>query len=266
MGEGSTRTLMGLLAPVILGVLGREQRAAGLEGSAIARMLTAQKDQIAGAMPPDLADLLDSESGPRDRFDATSRSEGRTYDAPQATHTYARDTTAGIQRAISEPKEATLGSSWPYWVLPLLAAAGLLWYLLPSSEPSRQATETTTKSATVPAQFAPRLIYLTKAGDDAVAISTYFNQDIYNRAGEKLGTIKDLLVAPDGKVTAAVIGVGGFLGIGEKDIAVPLNVVQLERRNNVRQLIIDVTREALKTAPAFEPVGDRTRLQPNSRQ
>ncbi|HEX5999803.1 MAG TPA: DUF937 domain-containing protein, partial [Hyphomicrobiaceae bacterium] len=60
IGEGSTRTLMGLLAPVTLGVLGREQRAAGLETGGLARLLMGQRDQIIAAMPVGLSDLLSS--------------------------------------------------------------------------------------------------------------------------------------------------------------------------------------------------------------
>ena len=41
------------------------------------------------------------------------------------------------------------------------------------------------------------------------------NSDIYNRAGEKLGTIKDVLIGPDGKMAAVLVNVGRFLGIGD---------------------------------------------------
>jgi sporulation protein YlmC with PRC-barrel domain len=44
--------------------------------------------------------------------------------------------------------------------------------------------------------------------------------DIYNRADEKLGDINEILLDKDGKVKAVIIGVGGFLGMGEHDIAV----------------------------------------------
>ena len=103
-----------------------------------------------------------------------------------------------------------------------------------------------------------KLTYLTKALPDWVPIGAYHNQDIYNQAGEKIGSIKDLLVGPDGRIHAAVVGVGSFLGIGEKDIAVPLSAVRIERRDDGRRLTIDVMRETLQTAPAFEH--DRIRL------
>jgi sporulation protein YlmC with PRC-barrel domain len=49
---------------------------------------------------------------------------------------------------------------------------------------------------------------------------------IYNNSHEKIGTISDLIVDSSGKVQAVVIGVGGFLGIGQRDIAVPMDQIQ----------------------------------------
>ncbi len=47
--------------------------------------------------------------------------------------------------------------------------------------------------------------------------------DVYNEANEKLGDVNELIVDKDGKVAAVVIGVGGFLGMGEHDIAVTMD-------------------------------------------
>jgi len=47
--------------------------------------------------------------------------------------------------------------------------------------------------------------------------------DVYNEANEKLGDINELILDKDGKINAVVIGVGGFLGMGEHDIAVSMN-------------------------------------------
>lgn len=98
-------------------------------------------------------------------------------------------------------------------------------------------------------------VYLTRAPAGWSSISTFYNQEIYNRSGESIGVVKDLLVGPDGKVNAAVIGVGRFLGIGEKDVAVPLALLQAERRDSSGRLIMDVARDILRTVPAFEPSG-----------
>ncbi len=47
--------------------------------------------------------------------------------------------------------------------------------------------------------------------------------DVYNEANEKLGDINELILDKDGKVNAVIIGVGGFLGMGEHDIAVTMD-------------------------------------------
>src|SRR5215218_3400459 len=47
--------------------------------------------------------------------------------------------------------------------------------------------------------------------------------DVYNEANEKLGDVNELILDKSGKVNALVIGVGGFLGMGEHDIAVSMN-------------------------------------------
>jgi sporulation protein YlmC with PRC-barrel domain len=49
---------------------------------------------------------------------------------------------------------------------------------------------------------------------------------IYNNSHEKIGTINDLIVDSSGKVQAVVIGVGGFLGLGERNMAVPMDQIQ----------------------------------------
>jgi hypothetical protein len=173
---------------------------------------------------------------------------------------------------VPEPREtrASTGPNWPYWLLPLLALGGLLWYLLPGVGTDRTAQRTTTEPPTyAPGQTttdqrtttpAPgKLTFVSRAMPDWMPIGAYYNRDIYNRAGEKIGTVKDLLIGPDGRVHAAVVGVGRFLGIGEKDIAIPLTAMQMERRDDGTRFTVDVVKDALQTAPAFE-YGDRIRL------
>ena len=243
IGEGPTRTLMGLLTPVIMGVLGREQRSADLDANGLARMLTGQKEQIAAAMPSGLGRLLDT-SGLRESIGSTAGQEWRTHDTPRATYDPAR--TGTVHRAVGDTATTRTGPSWPYWVLPLLALGGLLWYLLPSG---RDTVETTRTSD-------PKSIYLTTAPETWVSIGAtpneFVNRDIYNRAGERLGTIRDVLVAPDGRMTAAIVNVGRYLGLGDKDVAIPFTALQLEQGDTGRRIVIDAVKETLQTAPTFE--------------
>jgi sporulation protein YlmC with PRC-barrel domain len=50
--------------------------------------------------------------------------------------------------------------------------------------------------------------------------------DVYNNNNEKIGDISELLVDQTGKIEAVVIGVGGFLGMGEHDVAVPFDQIK----------------------------------------
>ncbi|MET0568099.1 MAG: DUF937 domain-containing protein [Hyphomicrobiaceae bacterium] len=264
IGEGSARTLMGLLSPVIMGILGRQQRAAGLDASEFARMLAGQKDELAAAIPTGLADLL-----PRDlheTFDTPRSAEGRAYDFPRAAYNAPRTSNGATQRMVSEPKVESARASWPYWLLPLLALGGLLWYLLPTDRVNRQASEPTPTTTSQPASLLARQPgaetrppYLAKASDDSISIGAFYNQDIYNRAGERLGTVKDLLIGPDGRISVAILNVGRFLGIGEKDVAVPFSVLIVDRRDGGLRISVDAVKEALQAAPAFEQMRERIR-------
>jgi len=63
----------------------------------------------------------------------------------------------------------------------------------------------------------------------------------------------DVLVDREGKATALIIGVGGFLGAGEKDVAVPFNAVQFTNKNNNKwYLVMNATKDALKNAKGFK--------------
>lgn len=82
---------------------------------------------------------------------------------------------------------------------------------------------------------------------------------IYNRNDEEIGTINDLIVdGENGRIRFAVVGIGGFLGMGETNVMVPWNALQ--RRANREEAdmhyTLDVTREQLEKAPRF----DRDRL------
>jgi len=60
---------------------------------------------------------------------------------------------------------------------------------------------------------------------DSVTLTHWYKQNVYDPADNKIGEIMDVLVDRDGKVTALIVGVGGFLGAGEKDVAVLVNAV-----------------------------------------
>jgi len=90
-------------------------------------------------------------------------------------------------------------------------------------------------------------------------ISDYYNQSVYDSKENKIGDINDLLVEKDGKISAAIVGVGGFLGAGEKNVAMPFTALKLTEKNGKRYLVMDTTKEALNKAPGY--TFDRTAKQ-----
>ncbi|WP_370162018.1 PRC-barrel domain-containing protein [Limimaricola soesokkakensis] len=70
---------------------------------------------------------------------------------------------------------------------------------------------------------------------------------------DDIGEINDLVISEDGSVQAVIVGVGGFLGIGEKDVALTMDQVRTyDDENGERFLVINSSQEALEAAPAFE--------------
>jgi sporulation protein YlmC with PRC-barrel domain len=72
---------------------------------------------------------------------------------------------------------------------------------------------------------------------------------VYNDKNEKIGTIDDLIITPDRSVSYAIIGAGGFLGIGKHDVAIPMSQLKLEKD---KFILPGATKEALKALPKFE--------------
>ena len=88
--------------------------------------------------------------------------------------------------------------------------------------------------------------------EDSMLTSDLMDATVYNAQGEKVGEIDDAIVSLGGTVDGVVIGVGGFLGIGEKHVAVEMQQLSIQMdENNEPQLIIDTTKEALEAAPEF---------------
>ena len=57
-------------------------------------------------------------------------------------------------------------------------------------------------------------------------VSDWYKQDVYDPSKSSIGKIDDVLVSESGQISALIIGVGGFLEVGEKDVAVPFNAVK----------------------------------------
>jgi hypothetical protein len=74
-------------------------------------------------------------------------------------------------------------------------------------------------------------------------------QDVYNDRNEKVGTVEDLIIAPDRAVSYAIVGVGGFLGLDRHDVAIPAGQLKGE---GGKLMLPGATKEALRAMPTFE--------------
>jgi len=94
-----------------------------------------------------------------------------------------------------------------------------------------------------------------KPQTDQILASALIGKSVYGstaKDAEPIGDINDVVMTTGGDVLAAVIGVGGVLGIGEKDVAVDINRLQWIPVEDSRRLVADATKDELKKAPAFD--------------
>lgn len=99
-------------------------------------------------------------------------------------------------------------------------------------------------------QAAPQIIHA-----DGHLASNIIGQTVYSGTGDdaqNIGKISDLVLSPDGEAEAAVVGVGGFLGIGQKEVAIEYDLLHWADRDDSRYLVVETTREALEALPDFD--------------
>jgi len=92
---------------------------------------------------------------------------------------------------------------------------------------------------------------MTSVPNSSLTVTDWYKQDVYDPSNSKIGEIMDVLVSPQGQVNALIIGVGGFLGAGEKDVAVNFDAVKQTTKDNKTYLTMNTTKDALKAAPGF---------------
>lgn len=93
--------------------------------------------------------------------------------------------------------------------------------------------------------LAPSAFY---AGDHYMRSSKMIGMDVYNTAGEKIGVLEDVMVPMGGGKPMAVLSVGGFLGIGQKLIKVPLDHIHLK---DGKAVMPNATKPAMMAMPPY---------------
>jgi sporulation protein YlmC with PRC-barrel domain len=87
---------------------------------------------------------------------------------------------------------------------------------------------------------------------EAVSVTEYYKRNVYDASDNTIGEVSDVLLDKDGRVTAAIVSVGGFLGLGTKYVSVPFNALRVTEKDSKRYLVMDTTKDALTSAPGYQ--------------
>ena len=93
---------------------------------------------------------------------------------------------------------------------------------------------------------------MTTVPGQSTTVTNYYKQSVYDPKQSKIGDVDDVLVDQSGKITGLVIGVGGFLGAGEKDVIVPFSAVKSSKKDDKWYLTLDESKDSLKSSTGFK--------------
>ncbi len=121
-----------------------------------------------------------------------------------------------------------------------------------TTEVPKQDNTAATPAASAP-DSATTTVGNTEVPANAVLASQFMGQAVYTAANENIGDINDLIMNKDLDNIVAIVGVGGFLGIGEKDVAIPIgDITAVKDENNALRLTISASKEQLEALPVFD--------------
>ena len=123
-GETPTQGLLGMLAPVVLGTLGQQQKSSGLDAGGLAKLLAGQKDNIAAALPGDFAKLL----GGTGLLDSLGAAVAKPVAAaPQSA--------APVTQPMRPAAAAASSFNWWPWLIAIALAGAVWWYMFAGPRP-----------------------------------------------------------------------------------------------------------------------------------
>ena len=110
-----------------------------------------------------------------------------------------------------------------------------------------------------PAEGTPVQGQIFEQSADSFLASTLLGASVQSPDGESIGEVEDMILGSDGSVEGVVVGVGGFLGIGEKDVALEFGSIQIQQDAETGRLtfVSSSTEEQLEAAPEFKDADDQ---------
>ena len=139
----------------------------------------------------------------------------------------------------------------------MLAAPAYAQSTAPSAPSSTMPSATTPSPATggsaaTMTSGAGNTAFISEQMQEQWLASNLIGTKVRGSGDESVGEVNDVLLDRNGNVVGAVIGVGGFLGMGEKDVAVPFSALQMVRNSDGDRLILNKSKDELKNAPTFK--------------
>ena len=110
--------------------------------------------------------------------------------------------------------------------------------------------------AAEPSAGAPQPVPVPEQEEHQVRAQSLLGVDVSN-GEDTIGEVSDLVVTEDGQVEAIVVGVGGFLGIAQKDVALDWDSVELTEQDGSRIILVAATREQLEQMPEYKTLEDK---------
>jgi sporulation protein YlmC with PRC-barrel domain len=102
-----------------------------------------------------------------------------------------------------------------------------------------------------PAYAQPATAFITTQGADEWRAANYIGKPVVNASNEKIGDINDLIFDNTGKISTVIVGVGGFLGLGEKLVGMRYETLTSSDKDGQRVIMVPLTKEALMAAPDY---------------
>jgi len=211
---------------------------------------TDEATQSSGAKASDDAVESETETDTAEAPEGDAELEADTAEAPEADAEMEADTAEA-----PDTDAATDTAEAPATTEPMTEDTAEA----PATEPLGDTVAPADTTAEAPAEEPAKPVegQITMQSENTILADDLIGSNVYSDAGEKIGDVDDLIVNLDGTVEGVVIGVGGFLGMGEKWVAVKMDSLStMTDESGTLRLVSSATKTDLEAAEAFKTAQD----------
>jgi len=87
-----------------------------------------------------------------------------------------------------------------------------------------------------------------------------YKANVYDPSEKKIGDVTDLILDSNGNVTAAIVSVGGFVGVGQKEVMIPFKELKISTRDGKDWLTLNRTKDDLKMLQSFDKKAELNKM------